>query len=479
VKRISLLLFLCCISVANLGIKSSLADDAPLVVESNYMDFVQQDKQKKSNLSNKKSKNKIVSMSALDAIKFAGQMVDVGDFDQAALILTQMPKTNSLPIEIERWYLLAQIEQKKGNLDEAIRIYRKILDDQPDLAKVRYELAVCYMLKHQWYRADYHLRLAMAGKNIPDAVKQRMMYLRYVARKNKRWNAWFNFGAAPDNNVNQASGGEEYIRNEWGEFQRVLPKPEKAVGANFLLGGNYEFKLAEHWGWKNEASVYTNIYNKHKFDDLYLLTATGPRYIWERGDVWLSGTVARRWYGWDGYNWSYGGKIDTHYDWTRKISSGLSLRVMNNIYDEYGEYMNGQTYSIFPHVSYSFDASKYIVLFGGVERETAKSDMYANWRYNIGTGFGAEIPWGFWVYFEPYFSWMNYDGERAAVKDYAIVYVKERDFTQRYSVSLSNNKIDILGFVPTVTVCYTKRGSNIHSREYDKWTAEFTMRQKF
>lgn len=422
---------------------------------------------------------KTVTMSALDAVKMAGDFVYTGDYDKAQDLLVKMPQTNSLPVEIERWYLLAQIEQKKGNIDEAIKIYRKILDDQPDLAKVRYELAVCYMIKHQWYRADYHLRLAMTGQDIPEDVRQRMMYLRYVARQNKRWNAWFNFGAAPDNNVNLAAGGEEYIINEWGEFKRVLPKPEKAVGYNFLLGGNYEFHLSQHWRWKNEGNIYTNIYNKHKFDDLYLSASSGPRYIWEKGDVWLAAIAGRRWYGWDRYNWSYGAKLDTRYDWTRKISSGLSLRVMNNIYDEYGEYMNGQTYSVSPYVSYFYDASKYIVLFTGVDRDTAKDDIYANWRYNAGIGFGAEIPWGFGIYLEPSFSWVNYDGTRWAVKDYAFSQVTERDFTQRYAVSLSNNKIDVWGFVPTLTVSYTKRDSNIHAREYEKWTVEFTMRQRF
>ena len=46
-------------------------------------------------------------------------------------------------------------------------------------------------------------------------------------------------------------------------------------------------------------------------------------------------------------------------------------------------------------------------------------------------------------------------------------------------MSVSNNKFDIWGFVPTMTVSYTKKDSNIHAREYEKWTAEFTMRQRF
>ncbi len=346
---------------------------------------------------------KTVTMSALDAIKTAGQLVERGDYDTATQILTMMPQTNNLPVEIERWFLIAQISQRQGDIDTAIKIYRKILDDQPDLVKVRYELAQCYMVKQQWYRADYHLRLAMAGRNIPDEVKQRMMYYRYVARKNKNWNVWFNFGAAPDNNINQGAGGEECVTNMWGTFCRQLPDPVSAIGYNLTLGGNYEFRLSDHWRWKNDANLYTNIYNKHDFDDLYLSASTGPRYVWQNGDIWAAIITSRRWYGWDGYNWSYGGKIETNYDFTRKLSVGLSLRITDNIYDDYGEYMDGQTYSSNARVSYSIDATKYVILRGGVSREDATDDIYANWRYSTGIGFGSELPFGFHIYAEPSF----------------------------------------------------------------------------
>ena len=427
-----------------------------------------------------------ITMSGLEAVQLAGKLVDLGDYEHAMQILTKMPQTRNLPVEIERWYLIAQVEQRTRNIDEAIKIYRKILDDQPDLVKIRYELALCYMAKERWYRADYHLRLAMAGKDIPDPIKQRMMYYRYVARQNKNWNVWFNFGAAPDNNVNQATGGEEYIQNEWGEFYRVLPEPEKAIGYNLLLGGNYEFVLSDHWRWKNDANVYSNLYNKAKYDDLYLSASTGPRYVWNNGDVWLAGVISRRWYSsknhwdnWNKYNWAYGAKLDTNYDWSRKLSSGLMLRVMENKYDEYGEYLDGQSYTVSPHFSYSLDATKYIVLRGGVDRDTAKLDAYANWRYNAGIGFGVALPWGFHTYLEPSFSWVRYDGDKYVPKDETMQWVQEHDFIQRYSLSVSNNNLEVWGFVPTVTISYTNKDSNIHSRTYDKATIEFTFQQRF
>jgi len=419
-----------------------------------------------------------ISMTALDAVKLAGNLIDAGDYEHATQILTMMPDTDSEPVEIERWYLIAQIAQRTGDYDTAIKIYKQLLDEKPDLVKIRYELALCYMAKEQWYRADYHLRLAMAGNDIPDSVKQQMMYYRYIARQNKRWNVWFNFGAAPDNNVNQGSGGTECVWFDGRLYCRELPKPEKAIGYNFILGGNYEFVLSSNWRWKNEGNIYTNVYNKSQFDDLYLSVASGPRYIWERGDVWLAGIANRRWYGWERYSWSAGAKLDTHYDWTRKLSTGLSLRATNNRYDV-ADYINGHTYGVAPYITYSIDSTKYFILRGGVDRDIASVDTFSDWRYNSGIGFGAEIPWGFSVYLEPSFSWTNYDGPRWATKHNKYQPVIEHNFTQRYTFSMSNNKIDFYGFVPTLTVSYTKHDSNINSRDYNKWTTEFTMRQRF
>ena len=418
-------------------------------------------------------------MSALDAVKMAGSMVERGDFDNAESILTKLPKMSRVELEIERWFLLGQISARRGDYDTAIKIFRKILDDQPDLARIRFELAICYMKTGHWYRADYHLRLAMAGDDLPDDVRKMMSYYRYIVRQNKNWNVWFNFGAAPENNVNQATGGTECVNTIFGPMCRELLEPESAVGMNFILGGNYEFKFGEHWRWKSDANIYTNIYNKHKFDDLYLSASTGPRYVWNNGDVWLAGVIARRWYGWDRYNWSAGLKLDTNYDFTRKLSGGLSLRVLNNKYDEYGPWMNGQTYSANGRISYSLNATKYIVLRGGIERDTAKDDVYANWRPNVGVGFGAALPYGFDIYLEPSFYWTNYDGKRWVVENGDFTKKRAKDFNQRYSISLSNHKFDIWGFVPTMTVSYSRRDSNVWQREYDKWTAEFTFQQRF
>ena len=59
----------------------------------------------------KKGDKTEITMTSLDAVKLAGNLLEHGDTENAEQILTKMPKTNSLPVEIERWFLLGQIAQ--------------------------------------------------------------------------------------------------------------------------------------------------------------------------------------------------------------------------------------------------------------------------------------------------------------------------------------------------------------------------------
>lgn len=420
-----------------------------------------------------------VTMTATQAMQAAGEMVRHDDFEHASQILSQMPDTGNLALEIERRFLLAQIAQKKGDINTAIKIYQNLLDENPGLARVRFELAVCYMHQKKWRRADYHLRLAMAGRDLPEEAKRVMNYYRYVVRKNKNWNVWFNFGAAPDNNVNNAASGEECVMTIFGLMCRTLDAPESAVGSNFSIGADYEFKLSEHWRWKSDANIYSNIYNKHDYDDLYMSISSGPRYVWGRGDVWLGAVASRRWYGWDRYNWAAGLRLDTNYDVSRRLSAGMYLRFMENTYDEYDSLLSGQTYDANMRLLYSLNARVYMVVRTGITREVAAAAPYSYWQPSAAVGFGAELPWGFHIYAEPGIYWSLYDAARWTVKDQRITQITEHDFTQRYAVSVSNNKLDLWGFVPQITVSYTHRQSNIWQREFGKTAIEFTMQQRF
>ena len=222
-----------------------------------------------------------------------------------------------------------------------------------------------------------------------------------------------------------------------------------------------------------------HIYLKDKNnDDLVLTGSTGPRYVWDRGDIWVAGVASRAWYGQQKLGWSYGAKVDTNYDLTRKLTSGLILMIADNKYDEY-DMLNGQTYSVEPHFTYYIDSTKYISLRGDLERQTTKVDAYSNYEYGFGIGFGMELPYAFLIYLEPYFAWIDYDGEQEIDRNGEHMHVKERVSYQKYTASVSNAKIELLGFIPVFNVTYTQKESNIPMPGYNRWSFGISIKRKF
>ena len=95
---------------------------------------------------------KTIELNVVQVMQLAGDFVEQGKLDAAQDILTKVSNTGNPALETERWFLRAQIATRNGDIDGAIKIYRQILDAQPNLARVRFELAVCYMHQKRWRR---------------------------------------------------------------------------------------------------------------------------------------------------------------------------------------------------------------------------------------------------------------------------------------------------------------------------------------
>ena len=420
----------------------------------------------------------VISMTHEQVLSFAKDLIAQGKLDDARKALLVKPY-NVRELEIERLYLLAQIATKEHKYDEAIDIYYFILDHEPNIPNIRFRLAELYLIKEDWWRADYHYRLALAHKDLPLPVQYRIRQALYYIRQNKNWNVWFNFGVAPDNNINNTTSGEQCVMTMFGVMCNTLDEPEKDVGFNVTIGGNYEFKLSENWRLRNEAMIYNSKYSDKKYDDTYLYYVLGAKYVYEKGDIFFSPTVSRRYLGHKAYNYSTGFMVETGYDITKQLNANLTLAYTPTYYDDYGDILDGDTKSARLRLFYALDSSKYLIFRTGYEYEKTKDRTYTNDRINFALGFGADLPYGFHVYAEPSVLFTNYKGDRWTVKDYKFEEVKEKDVTQRYSISLSNRNIAVWGLVPTLTYSYTDKSSNIWQREYEKSLIEFSIQKRF
>ena len=420
----------------------------------------------------------ILTMTHEQVLTFAKELISKGQLDNARKALLAKPY-DAKELEIERLYLLAQIAELEHKYNEAIDIYYFILNYQPDIPNIRFRLAELYLKQEDWWRADYHYRLALANKDLPQLIQYRIKQALYYIRQNKNWNLWFNFGVAPDNNVNNTTYGEQCVMTMFGVMCNTLDEPEKDVGFNVTIGGNYEYKLSENWRIRNEALVYNSKYSDKKYDDTYLYYVLGAKYVYEKGDVFFGPTVSKRYLGHKAYNYSTGFMIETGYDITEQLNANLMLAYTPTYYDDYGDILDGDTKNARLRLFYALDSSKYLIFRTGYEYEKTKDTTYTNDRINFALGFGAELPYGFHIYAEPSVQYTQYKGSRWTVKDYEFQQIKEHDTIQRYAISLSNRNIAVWGLVPTITYSYTDKSSNIWQREYQKSLIELTISKRF
>ena len=215
-----------------------------------------------------------VVMSHTEVLAYAKDLIEQKKLDDAKKALLLKPYTKK-ELEIERLYLLAQIATMEHRYDDAIDIYYYILNYEPNIPKIRYLLAELYLDQEAWFRADYYYRSALASKELPENIQDRVLKALYYIRQNKNWNVWFNLGIAPDNNINNASSGEQCVMTEWGIVCNTLDSPDKSIGFNVSAGGDYEFKLSDHWRFRNEFMAFTSTYDEKEYNDVYLLYAGG------------------------------------------------------------------------------------------------------------------------------------------------------------------------------------------------------------
>lgn len=431
-----------------------------------------------STLNSDDNKTTVVTMTHEQTLTFAQELVEKNKLEDAKKVLLLKPFQQK-ELEIERLYLLAQIATKENKIDKAIDIYYFILEHQPNISNIRFRLAELYLIRKDWIRADYHYRLALADKELPIVIQNRIKQALYYIRQNKNYNFWFNFGIAPDNNVNNTTSGEQCIMTMFGPMCNTLDDPDKDVGLNITVGGNYEFKLSDNWRFRNEALIYSLKYQDKKYDDIYLSYVLGLKYVYKKGDVFFGPTFSKRFLGHKSYNYTTGFMVDTGYDLTKQLNARLYLAYTPTHYDDYGDILDGDVKTARLRMFYALDSSKYLIFKTGYEYEKTKDKTYTNDRVNLALGFGADIPFGFHIYAEPSVLFTNYKGKRWTVKDYEFKEVKEWDITQRYSVSLSNRKISLWGLMPVLTYSYTDKKSNIWQREYQKSLIELSIQKRF
>ncbi len=425
-------------------------------------------KEEKQEAENTKDKKDTIELKHEDFLPLAKVLISKKKYDEAEKILTIEPY-NVLELELERLNLLAEVYKGKGQLDKAEETYRFILDFQPNLTPIRLKLAEIAFMKGNFVSADYHFKLVLTDKDVPDTVRQNINMVRYLIRKNKNWNVWVDFGIAPDTNFNNTSYNK--CITILGLELCNKSEEELVIGFNTAAGLNYELKFGNNWQIRNEFIIQKNTYNKPEYNDLYLAYNVGPKFVHKRGETFLSLTTNKQYFDGKPYSYSIGGRLSNTFDITDKLSNSVSIAYSPIYFSESPE-QDKKIYSANYAFSYSLNASQYLMLKNRYNWNKPNNPKYiGNNSKSFSIGFGTSLFWGFSAYMEPSITFTDYSKAFFSKG-------KRKDITYKYDLSLSNNKISFWGFTPNIGIGYIYNTSNSSIKEYKKPTFEFSINQR-
>jgi outer membrane protein len=178
-----------------------------------------------------------IDLSVEEASGLAARWLAEGKLDQAEKILALLRRADPGNAQVQ--FLDGQLALQTLDYPKAIRIFRRILGQDPSLTRVRLELARTLFLARDYDAARYHFEIALGGE-LPEVTRQNIYaYLRSIYARTTRFTLSAFIG--PDSNPAYATsaqtveiGGVEYILNP-------DARAKKAIGLTVSAQGRYVF----------------------------------------------------------------------------------------------------------------------------------------------------------------------------------------------------------------------------------------------
>ena len=143
-------------------------------------------------------------LSAREVLALAQFFGENGEDDKAERIYEMLKADPHEEIRLEASFQLAQMHLRQGKVRQAIRLFREILTLNPNLTRVRLELARAYFLDKNYKDAAFQFELVKGGDLPPEVTANVDSFLNAI-RRQKNWTVDFALSPVSDSNINQAS----------------------------------------------------------------------------------------------------------------------------------------------------------------------------------------------------------------------------------------------------------------------------------
>ncbi|MBV7260295.1 surface lipoprotein assembly modifier [Erythrobacter crassostreae] len=411
------------------------------------------------------------SLTPAQLFQLAEEAVQKGDLELAKTAYRALAENADIEIRTEARFRLAMlIADRDKNYSDAAVLLRQILDEKPDAARVRIELARMQLLLGNLRSAEREFRAAQAGGLPPDVERLVRFYAQQLSAEKP---IGFNFevAIAPDSNINRATNSET-LGTIIGDF--TLSEDAQAnSGVGLALRGQASAKqrLGEGADLLVRASASGDFYRTNEFDDYSVVVQAGPQYRLGRDRINFSALAGWRWFGRQPFSFTYGANAEYIHPLGKRAQVRLNGAITHRD-DRLNANRSAENFAL--TVGYDRAISQ---RFGVGLRLQAQRDAARDAGFSTALG-GVQA-----LAFREF-------GQTTAVvnvgysrleADQRLQLFPERRVDNRYAASLAGTfrALRVGRFAPIVRLNYERNQSTVEINDFSRFAAEFGVTAAF
>ena len=366
--------------------------------------------------------------------------------------------------------------ERDAFLDVSIAAFRAILAANPELIRVRLELARAFFLKRQDGLARRQFERVLAG-DVPAPVVANVNRFLAEIRARRRWTAHGGIGLAPDTNIGAAPAQTaQLVDTPFGRLPFTPDEsPTSGVGVSLWGGWEYQRPMGDRTRLRFGGDISRRDYEGSRFDRMTLGAHVGPRrLIAPDTEASLLAQASRHWTGSSVSHDELGLRLEGRHNLGRRtllsFNGSWRKRSWQGQPDRDGPITSlgfGVRYQVTPVTV--LNAS----VFG--ERDRPEQPTRRNRSYGLNLGVSRDLPRGFTVGLDGSLSWTRYDEIGFSTTDGGL----REDRTSGLSVNLTKRDLTIGGFSPRLTLGHTVRDSNAVFQDYERTYGEINFVRQF
>jgi hypothetical protein len=393
-----------------------------------------------------------------------------GDVVLAERALAALARDPDPDIRAEARFRLGQMKARRGDWRGAADQWAALLDEKPDAARVRLELANALAELGDEAGARRQLRRAQAA-GLPPDVAQLVRRFDAALRSKRRVGGSIEVGLAPDTNINRA-GADPTVDVNGLPFELDDDALARSGVGLFLAGQAYARPaLTPRLNLLATLDSFASLYAEGRFNQAGLAVAVGPEHWFGRVRASLRPTGGLAWFGPDLHSTHVGleGNLLAPVGNRAQVELlGGARRFDNRVNDA----EDGWVYSLTARLERAFTPRFFGRASASAVRTAARDPAFASTAWTLG-GLLAHDIGRMTVYAE------GAAGELEGDEAFAFPAIRRSDRFHRFEAGLQLRALSWRGLSPLLRVSRTVNRSTIFFYDYDRTRIEAGLARSF